>query len=179
MSPLRGSPSNEYGFPNADALGYLMSPLRGWPTGSAHGTEHSALRQVRLREEEGDLDLRVVIRVGAVDGVLLDRLAELGADGAGVGFLRIGRPHELAQLGDGVVALERSNVNGTGHHVLHEVAVERTLFVDGVESLGLALGEGDLPEAENPESCLLDAGDDPAEVALANRFRLDDGKGAV
>src|SRR4051812_22202260 len=57
-------------------------------------------------EEVGDLDRRVLFAVGAVDGVLADRLRELAADRARRGLGRVGGAHDVAVLGDSVIALE-------------------------------------------------------------------------
>jgi hypothetical protein len=48
-----------------------------------------------------------------------------------------------------------------------------------VEALGLRLGEVDLLEAYDLESCLGDLGEDGACVALANGVWLDDAKGTL
>ena len=47
-----------------------------------------------------------------MDGVLFDGFTVLRADRAAIGLLRIGRSHHLAQMGDGVAALERGDVHG-------------------------------------------------------------------
>jgi hypothetical protein len=55
-----------------------------------------------VAEEEGDLGLSGLHAIRAVHRVGLDVLGEFRADGAGGGFLGIGRPHHLAVAGDGV-----------------------------------------------------------------------------
>src|SRR6185312_9233430 len=57
-------------------------------------------------EEERDLDGRIVRAVRAMHRVGLDVLGELGADGAGIGLLRVGRTHDLAVARDRIVALQ-------------------------------------------------------------------------
>src|SRR5262245_52085419 len=68
----------------------------GTPPGPipAAGSDRSPLRRVRgdlrVPEEVGDLDLRVLRAVGPVDGVLLHVGGEVLPDGAGGGVGRVG-----------------------------------------------------------------------------------------
>jgi hypothetical protein len=63
-------------------------------------------------EEVGDLDRRILVAVRTVDGVRFDRLGQFLADRAGLGVRRVGRAHDLAVLGDGVLAFQ-SQTQGT------------------------------------------------------------------
>src|SRR5689334_25425582 len=69
-------------------------------------TSARARAQLGGAEEVADLVLRVLERVGAVHGVLVDALGEVGADRAFRGLLRVGRAHDFPVLGDGVRAFE-------------------------------------------------------------------------
>jgi hypothetical protein len=48
-----------------------------------------------------------------------------------------------------------------------------------VEAFGLLLGETDLLDGDNLESCPLDLGEYSRRMALADRVRLDDAEGAL
>src|SRR6202040_2325952 len=106
------------------------------------------------------------------DGVLLDRLAVIGADGASIGFFRIGSAHDLPQVTDRVVALQRRDVDRTGHHVFDEIAEERALSMDRVKAFGFSPREADFLDAEEPEAFRFDAADDFSEISLADRVRF-------
>src|SRR5690606_39345140 len=58
----------------------------------------SACVDVGGREEVRDLDRGILLRVRTVHGVGVDRIGEVGADGAGRRVLRIGRTHQVAVL---------------------------------------------------------------------------------
>src|SRR6185436_11269312 len=139
----------------------------------------SSSHQLRLAEEESDLDLRVLVRVRSVDRVLLDRLAELRADGTLVRLLRIGRAHDLPQVRHGVVALERGDIDGPGSHVLDERRKERPLAMHCVKALGLFASQADFFQAQDAKALGFEAADDFAEITLADGVRLDDREGAV
>ena len=57
------------------------------------------------------------------------------------GLFRIGRPHHLAVLRDGTLALEHLHQHGTRGHEFHQVLEERPLAMHGVKALGLLLRE--------------------------------------
>ena len=86
-----------------------------------------------FREEELDLGSGGVGTVGAVYGVLVHGLGEVRTDGAGRGFRRVGRTHQLAVLADGILTLEHLHDHRTGGHELDQVIVERTFLVHGIE----------------------------------------------
>src|SRR5207253_7501471 len=110
---------------------------------------------------------------------LLDRLAVVGADGSVVRLLRIGRAHHLPQVRDGVVALQRGDVDRSRGHVLDERTEERPLAMDVIEPLGLFAREAGLLQSQNAKALGLETADDFPEITLADRVRLDDRKGAV
>ena len=85
--------------------------------------------------------LRVLERVGAVRRVLADVRAELFPNGSGSRLRRVGRAHEVALGGDGVLSFEHGDDDGRTRHELNELAEERTRPVHVVESLGDGAGE--------------------------------------
>ena len=114
-----------------------------------------------------------------MDGVLVDGDGEVGADGTGVGFLRIGGAHQLAVLGDGVLAFQDLDYNRTGSHEGNQVLEERTLFVLGIEATGFTLGQLNHFSGDDAQAGFLEAGQDFADHVLGNGVRLDDGQGAL
>jgi len=103
---------------------------------------------VRL-EEEIDFDGGVFFGVGAVDGVLVDRFGEVGADGAGGRIFGVSCAHEGAVLGDGVGAFEDHDENWAGGHEVDQLAEEGALFVDGIEALRLFFREMHHPSGDD------------------------------
>src|SRR5690606_31165223 len=80
-----------------------QGPCHGWAlrrSASSVAGDASARVDVGGREEVRDLDGRGLRGVGAVHGVGVDGVGEVGADGAGRGFLRVGGAHQLAVLRD-------------------------------------------------------------------------------
>jgi hypothetical protein len=145
-------------------------------------TERAAERSglglaVPAREEERELDLRVLEAVRAVRGVLADVRAEELAHGAFVGLRRVGRAHELAPRGDGVVLLEGADDHGAAGHEVAELAEERAVAVHGVEAFRLRARERGAVEGHDLEAVLLDVGEDVAGVARGDGVGLDDEEG--
>ena len=56
-----------------------------------------------------------------MDRVGINGLREIGADSAGVGFLRVGRPHQLAVARDRTFTLQDLNDHGARSHELDAV----------------------------------------------------------
>ena len=71
----------------------------------------SRLGEGHLREKEPHFTPRVFDAVGGVDRVALLGLRVQGAHGSGRGLLRVGGADDLAQPGDGIVALESGSKN--------------------------------------------------------------------
>src|SRR5215831_1684259 len=82
-------------------------------------------------------------------GILLDIGAEVTPDGPSRGFRRVGRSHDLAILGDGVVSLQHRHEDGARRHKLGQAAVETLVLMNRIEARGVAraqmqqLGRGD------------------------------------
>src|SRR5437870_5227741 len=131
------------------------------------------------REEVRNLERGRLRRVRPVHGVRLDRAREVPPDGAGRRLGGVGRPHQLAQARDGILALQHHGHARPLRHERAEARIEGSLLVDGVESGGLSGGEVDAPGGQDPEPRLLEAGDDPADDALLNGVGLDDGERAL
>ncbi len=121
---------------------------------------------------------RVVLRVGA----------ELSADRAGRGFVRVGRADDRPVDGNGVFPFEKDRFDGAGRDVGDEVFVERLVFQVGVERLGLFRRELHLFLREDFEGSvfveredLLLVGEgiglDESESLLDVELRLDRGEG--
>src|SRR5690606_35805989 len=61
---------------------------------------------VAFGKEESDFDRGGLGSVGAMDGIGIDAVGKVGADGARLGLLGVGGAHQVAVLLDGVVAFE-------------------------------------------------------------------------
>src|SRR5581483_1000812 len=96
-------------------------PPPGATPGPASGVApRLAGMELQRREEVRDLERRGLGRVGAVDRVGLDRGGELPADRTRRRLGGIGRPHQIAQPPDGVVALQDHRQARPGGHELAE-----------------------------------------------------------
>src|SRR4051794_33380324 len=115
--------------PAADAAGFERGGA--WACGGGLADDLVA------REELRDLDFCILGAVGAVDGVLADRLGELLTDRTLVRIGRVRGTHHLAVLRDGVLALQHLHDHRARGHELDEFAEEGALAVDAVEGLGL------------------------------------------
>src|SRR5918999_579389 len=129
-------------------------------------------QQLGAREEEGQLDGRVLGRVAAVDGVALDRRTEGLADRSLPGLRDVRRSHHLPQVGHRVLPLQRHRYHRTAGHELHQAAVERTLLVHLVEGPRLGLREPQHLQAADDEAFPLQMGEDTARVARSHAVRL-------
>src|SRR5208283_4932739 len=79
-------------------------------------TENCLLRQFVTREKKAQLEASRFIRIGAVNGVLLDVGCPFLADGALFSSSRVGGAHQFAQIGDGVFLFQRQRYDRpTGH----------------------------------------------------------------
>src|SRR3546814_10516701 len=71
---------------------------------------------MRISDWSSDVCSSDLRRVGTVHGVGVDRVGEVGADGARGGVLRIGGAHQLAVLRDRVVAFEHLDHHRAADH---------------------------------------------------------------
>src|SRR6185312_1708572 len=133
---------------------------------------------VVLGEELRDLDLRVLLAVGAVHRVAGEALHVEGPDRARRRVGRIGRPHHLAITGDGVVAFQDLHDDRARGHELDELAEERLVLVDLVELFRLGAAHLHAALADDAQAGLLDHRIDLAGQIAARRVRLDDREGA-
>src|SRR5260370_2703741 len=108
-------------------------------------------------EEVGDLEGGGFRGVGAVGAIVADAGAEVTADGAGSGFLRVGGAHGVAPLEDGAFGFEDQGKDFAGAHEGGEFGEEGALFVDGIEAGGFARSEDHRFDGHNSEASLVDA----------------------
>src|SRR3989344_2133242 len=130
-------------------------------------------------KEVGDFTGGRGFRVGTVNGVLVDGDREVGTDGARSRFLRVGGAHQLAVLGDGVLAFQNLNDDRTGSHEGNQILEEATLAVLGVETGSFALGQLNHLGSDDTQAGLLETGGDLADAVPGDSARLADGKGAL
>jgi hypothetical protein len=111
---------------------------------------------------------RVLANVGAVGF----------ADGAVVGFRRVGRAHQAAVARHGIIGLERGHDHGPARHELDELAEERSFLVNLIEALGLRATQVKHAHAQDLKACALNHGDDVPDVVLLDGVGLDNAQGA-
>ena len=112
----------------------------------------------------------------AVHRILADRVGEFLADGAGRGLGRVGRAHDLAIAGDGILAFEHLHHGRAGRHGVAELVEERPAAMDRVETLRLLAAHPDALLRDDAEARLLELGVDLAGQVALGRVRLDHGK---
>ena len=103
----------------------------------------------------------------------VDRLGKIGADSARVGFLGIGRPHQLAVARDCALTFEDLNDYGARGHELDEVRIEGTLFVLGVETTGKVIRQVQHFGRNNSQARLFKTADNLANHVFPHRIGLD------
>src|SRR5687767_679874 len=132
--------------------------------------------QLAVLEEESDLRLGGLRRIRAVHRVGVDRVGEVGADRALGGLLRVGRAHDLAVLGDRVLAFEHLHQHRAGNHEADQVLEERPLAVHRVEFLRLGTRQVHHAGRDDLQAGILEARHYFADRVLLYRVRLDDRK---
>src|SRR5579872_821677 len=163
---------------------FTVSPLDPTAAPTVHADEiagqswYQSADDLVARKELCDLDGRGLQSIGAMHGIFTDRFCVQLADGSLRSFRRIGRPHHIPMLEDGVFAFEHLNDHRAGNHEVHEFAEEGARFVNGIEGLGLFAGHADSLLRHDAQARFLDQRVDGAGQITRGCVRLDDGKGA-
>src|SRR6266568_954403 len=131
------------------------------------------------REKVCDLAARGFGPVGAVHGVGVYAVREIGANGALPGLFRIGRAHQLAVPGNGVFALEHLHHDRAGNHEFNQIAEKRALAVHRVEALGFLFRQVQHTRRDDPQAGSLEARGDLSDGVLRHGVWLDDGQGSL
>ena len=76
-----------------------------------------------------------------MDCILFDGSGELLTNGAFFGVCGVGCAHQLAKIGDGILFFQDEQYDWSGRHECRERIKEGARAVDGVEALGLGLGD--------------------------------------
>ena len=119
-----------------------------------------------LVEEEGDFDRGVFVAVGSMGAVGLDGFSKGTANRAFIGFLGIGRAHDLAIARDSVFAFKHLNHNRSGRHEFTEFAKERTFGMNGIEAFGLFFRHPDALGSDDAKAGLFQhLGDGAGQIA--------------
>src|SRR5690554_6260662 len=116
--------------------------------------------------------------VGAMYGVGVDGLGEVGTDGTGSGFLGVGGAHQFAVLQYRTLAFQHLNHNRAGGHEADQILEEGAFLVLGVEAFSVGLGQLNHLGSDDAQTGLLETGQDLADHVLGNGVGLDDGQGA-
>src|SRR5690606_33208625 len=130
-------------------------------------------------EKVGNFPLRRRGRIGTMDGIGVDGLGKVSAYGTRRRFTGVGRPHQLAVAGDGILALQHLHHHRTGGHEGHQITEEGPLTVFGIEALRSFPGQADHAAGDHPQTGLLQPGRDLADGVLRHGIGFDDGQGAL
>src|SRR5512144_3389653 len=133
--------------------------------------------QLRFAEEERDLFRGVLGGVAPVDRVSLDVRPVEVPQCSRLRFLRIGRAHGLAQMGDRVLPLEGCDDDRPFGHESDEAVEEGPFFVHGVESARLLGREAQSLQPADAESLFFESCEKSAGPRRGDGIRLEDRQG--
>ncbi len=131
------------------------------------------------REEESDFLRRGFRRVGAMHGIGIDAVGEVGADGAGGGFFRVGCAHQVAVLENGAFAFKHLDHHRARDHEIHQILEKRTGLVHRIKSFGLGARQMRHARSDNFQTGRLETGVDLADHVFGNGVGFDDGERAL
>src|SRR5207249_1945249 len=123
-------------------------------------------------EEERDLPLRALERIGPVDDVPPDRQREVPADRPRFGLRGIRLAHHLPHDGDGPLALQDHRDDGPRGDVRHEGVEESLALVFRIIRLSEGPGHAEHLHRDDLESATLEAPEDFADERALDRVRL-------
>jgi hypothetical protein len=130
-------------------------------------------------KEVSNLKRSRILCIRAMNRILANRRSELLANRTFLSLRRVGRAHQLAQVGNRIILFEHHRKDGSARHKLRQFAKERPRRVNVVEALGLSLGDRKPLDRNNLKPCLFNLGEDGCRVALTNGVRLDDAECAL
>ena len=143
-------------------------------TGRERPSENSARSdEFEAGEEIADFEGGGFRGVGAMRTVHLDTAAEVVANRAGHGFLRIRGAHGFAPFGDGAIGFKDHGEDFAGTHEVGEFAEEGALAMDGVKAAGLFFGQAHGFDRNEFEAGFVDARKNLTLKIAANCIRLD------
>src|SRR5262245_13911602 len=122
---------------------------------------------------------RRVRRVRTVHRILADRFCVNLADRACRRLGGVGRTHDLAILGNGVLAFEHLHHDRPGNHELDELAEEGPLAVDRIKRLRLLAADAHALLRDDAQTGLLDHCVDRSKQIAGLGIRFDDRKGTL
>src|SRR5260370_14271729 len=129
-------------------------------------------------EEVADFEGGGFRSIRAVGAIVADAGAEIVANGAGSGLLRIGGAHSVAPLLDRAFGFEDQSEDFAGAHEATEFAKKWALFMDGVETSGFARSEDHRFDGHDTEAGFVDARKNLTLKIAGYCVRFDDGKRA-
>ena len=113
-----------------------------------------------------------------MDGVGIDAVSKISPNRARISLLGIRCTHQFTIFQNRIFAFQHLNHDGTRNHEIHQILEERTLFVHGVELLGLTAREMRHTGSHNAQTSCLKTCVDLTNDVLGNCVGLDDGEGA-
>src|SRR5882724_3227242 len=118
------------------------SPRARWMTARERdGCELRNSDEFETGEEIADFESGGLRGVGAVGAIVADAGAEVVANGAGRGFLRVGGAHGVTPLQDASFGFENQSEDFAGAHEGGEFTEEGALAMNSVEAAGSFLCE--------------------------------------
>lgn len=128
---------------------------------------------------ESAFDSGVLVRVGAMNGVLAHALGVLRTEGTGFSIGRVGGTDEGTEVCHGVVFFEDGRYDGAGGHEVHQFAIEWALGVYGVEFTGLGFRQLGHFHGHDAEARSVDVVEDSTDMAVTDAIGLDHGQSSV
>src|ERR1700722_912136 len=119
------------------------------------------------------------VGIRAMDGIVFNVAGPLLADRTFLGVGRVGGAHKFAQIGDGILFLQRQYYDWAAGHEIGQRTEKRPRGMDGVKLLRLMFRNFEHLHGQYPETVFLELHDDVAYSVLAYGIRFDDGKSAL
>src|SRR5690606_37104975 len=107
----------------------MRKAATGYPMTAIMPLSAQTFADVGSTEEIGNFTRSGSGGIGTVYGVFIDGFGEIGTNGTGSGFLRVGGAHQLTVLGNRAFAFQHLHQHRAGSHELHQVLEEGTFLV--------------------------------------------------
>ena len=109
-----------------------------------------------------------------MSAIVADAGAEVVANGAGCGFLGVGRAHGFTPFQNGAFGFEDQSEDFAGTHERSELGEERPVFVDGIEAAGFFFRETHRFDGDDREAGFVNPCKDFTLLAAADGIGFDD-----
>ena len=101
---------------------------------------------------------------------------KVGTQRAGGGFFRVGRAHECAVTGDGILAAQHLHHHRAGGHEFDQFGKKRTFAVNVVETGGIVAAKAQHFGGDDFQAVFFEAVENGAGMAVLHGIGFDDGE---